>query len=70
MTPAASCPIMTGGRRRPVLPSMPWTSLPQCAAGLHGDEDIVWGTALGEGDLPVLEILVVCKDKGFHHAEP
>src|SRR4051812_26458178 len=29
MTPLASWPMMIGGRRRPVLPSMPWTSLPQ-----------------------------------------
>ena len=29
MTPAASCPITSGGIRRPVEPSYPWTSLPQ-----------------------------------------
>ena len=29
MTPEASWPMMTGGTRRPVLPSMPWTSEPQ-----------------------------------------
>ena len=28
-TPAASCPITSGGIRRPVDPSRPWTSLPQ-----------------------------------------
>src|ERR1700734_3782261 len=29
MTPAASWPMTRGGMRRPVLPSKPWTSLPQ-----------------------------------------
>src|SRR5579862_2492679 len=29
ITPAASCPIMIGGMRRPELPSIPCTSLPQ-----------------------------------------
>jgi len=29
ITPAASCPIIIGGRRRPVEPSIPCTSLPQ-----------------------------------------
>ena len=29
MTPEASCPMMTGGMRRPEEPSKPWTSLPQ-----------------------------------------
>ena len=29
MVPEASCPMTMGGRRRPVLPSIPWTSLPQ-----------------------------------------
>ena len=28
-SPAASCPITSGGIRRPVFPSSPWTSLPQ-----------------------------------------
>ena len=34
ITPAASCPMMRGGIRRPVLPSRPWRSLPQMPQAL------------------------------------
>src|SRR5688500_20170419 len=34
MTPAASCPITSGGMRLPVEPSYPWVSLPQMPQAL------------------------------------
>src|ERR1051326_9558123 len=46
ITPAASCPIMIGGRRRPVLPSRPCTSLPQIPHALTATST---SSAAGDG---------------------
>ena len=67
MVPEASCPMTMGGRRRPVLPSIPWTSLPQMPHAWTFTSTS-FGPTVGLGHVGDLELLVFGENEGLHGA--
>ena len=67
MVPAASWPMMIGGWRRPVLPSMPWMSLPQMPQAATRSST---SSAADLRHRPVLDFQMVVSGEyeGFHGA--
>ncbi len=57
--------MMIGGFRRPVDPSMPWTSLPQIPADPDLDEDFL-GRNPRPGNLAYLKAVIFGQQEGFH----